>query len=100
MIVLKLITKFQFFILIPNTPVYYTMAHFSKYIRPGAIRIGFENSDDSIMVTAAKNLDESIAVVVFNEDAEAKSLSLSLNGKNVDLRISGQALQTIIIQNK
>ncbi len=82
------------------TPVYYTMAHFSKYIRPGAIRIGFENSDDSIMVTAAKNLDESIAVVVFNEDAEAKNLSLSLNGKNVDLRISGQALQTIIIQNK
>lgn len=82
------------------TPVYYTMAHFSKYIRPGAIRIGFENSDDSIMVTAAKNLDKSIAVVVFNQDAEAKSLNLSLHGKNVDLKISGQALQTIIIQTK
>jgi glucosylceramidase len=79
------------------TPVYYTMAHFSKYIRPGAVRIGFENPDESIMVTAAKNTDGSIAVVVFNQDSEAKDFKLSLNESNVDIQIKAQAIQTIII---
>ncbi len=79
------------------TPLYYTMAHFSKYIRPGAVRIGFTNSDDSIMVTAAKNPDGSIAVVVFNQDFESKNFNISLNDNSIDLQISGQAIQTIIV---
>ncbi|MEZ5195198.1 MAG: hypothetical protein R2764_01970 [Bacteroidales bacterium] len=36
------------------TPLYYTLSHFSKFIRPGAKRIGFENADEGLMVTAAK----------------------------------------------
>ncbi len=79
------------------TPLYYTMAHFSKFIRPGAERIGFENSDKDLMVTAAKNPDGSIAVVVFNQDSESKNFNLSLNDNSIDLQISGQAIQTIII---
>lgn len=79
------------------TPLYYTMAHFSKYIRPGAEVIAVQNSDNSLMVTAAKNLDGTIAVVVFNPDQGVKNLNLSLKNKNVHLRISGQAIQTIVI---
>ena len=81
------------------TPLYYTMAHFSKYIRPGAKRIGLENSDKDLMVTAAKNPDNSIAVVVFNEGNEAKSINLSLGENSVNIQISGQAIQTIVIPN-
>jgi len=81
------------------TPIYYTLAHFSKYIRPGAERIGFANSDDALMVTAAKNPDGSIAVIVFNQGSEAKSLNLSLNESAVDIQISAQAIQTIVIPN-
>ena len=79
------------------TPLYYTMAHFSKFIRPGAERIGFTNSDDAIMVTAAKNPDGSVAVVIFNQDSKAKNFNLSLNKSSIDIQISGQAIQTIII---
>ena len=79
------------------TPIYYTLTHFSKFIRPGATRIGFENSDDSIMTTAALNPDGTIAVVVFNQDSESKSFTLSLNESAIDIKISGQAIQTIII---
>ena len=75
------------------------MAHFSKYIRPGAVRIGFENSDDTIMVTAAKNPDGSIAVIIFNQGSEAKNFNLTLNESATDIQISGQAIQTIIIPN-
>lgn len=81
------------------TPVYYTMAHFSRYIRPGAVRIGFESSDDAIMVTAAKNPDNSIAVIVFNQDTEPKNFTLSLNEQTINIQIKSQAIQTILIHN-
>jgi glucosylceramidase len=81
------------------TPIYYTMAHFSKYIRPGALRIGLANSGEVLMATAAKNPDGSIAVVIFNEDKKAKYLNLALGDRNVNISIKGQAIQTIIIPN-
>ena len=79
------------------TPLYYTMSHFSKFIRPGATRIGFENSDESLLVTAAKNKDGSVAVIVFNEDEESKRFALSIYGKTKKINIDKQAIQTIII---
>ena len=81
------------------TPIYYTLAHFSKYIRPGAKRIGFENSDKTLMITAAQNPDGTIAVVVFNQENEAKDFQLNLGEQSIDLSIDGQAIQTIIIPN-
>jgi len=80
------------------TPLYYTMAHFSKFIRPGAVRIGFTNPDKDLMVTAAKNVDGSIAVVVFNQTEETKNISLTINKKLVDLKISAKAIQTVLIK--
>lgn len=79
------------------TPLYYTMVHFSRYIRPGAVRIGFENSDEELMVTAAKNPDGTIAVVVLNMGTETKGFQLKLAEESVDIQINGKALQTIII---
>lgn len=82
------------------TPIYYTLSHFSKFIRPGATRIGFENSDESLMVTAAQNVDGSIAVVIFNEGEIAKNISLSLNGQTRDFSITQKTIQTIMIPNE
>jgi len=79
------------------TPLYYTMAHFSKFIRPGATRIGFDLSDDSLMATAAQNPDGSIAVVVLNQEATAKTFSLQLGKQQIPVAIDGQAVQTILI---
>jgi len=81
------------------TPLYYTMAHFSKYIRPEAVRIGFENSDENLQVTAAKNPDGSIAVIAFNEGEDEKTIELTLNNKSTNLTISAKAIQTIVIAN-
>jgi len=79
------------------TPIYYVMAHFSKYIRPEAKIIGFENSDNDLMVTAAQNPDKSIVVVVLNQGTAAKSFILSLGTKSKKISISANALQTIVI---
>jgi len=79
------------------TPLYYTLAHFSKYIRPGAVRIGFENPDQTLMMTATQNPDESIIVVVLNMETKPRDVKLSLGTSTVDVQISPQAIQTIVI---
>jgi glucosylceramidase len=79
------------------TPLYYTLAHFSRFIRPGAIRIGVQHTSADLMVTAALNPDGSIAVVVFNPAAEPAGMQLMLNGKVTDISISAQAIQTILL---
>jgi len=82
------------------TPLYYTLSHFSKYIRPGAKRIGFELSDNSLLATAAKNPDGSIVVVLLNESSESKKITLSLGGEKANISIDAQAIQTILIASK
>ena len=82
------------------TPIYYTLAHFSKYIRPTAKRIGFTNTDEELMVTSAKNPDGSIAVIVFNQNKDSKSFMLSLGDNKVSIQIAAQAIQTIVISPK
>lgn len=82
------------------TPLFYTMTHFSKFIRPNAEVIGVDHSDKDLQITAAQNTDGSIAMVVFNEGNVNKQFNLSLNGDTKRIAISGQAIQTIIIPTK
>lgn len=79
------------------TPIYYVMAHFSKYIRPGAKVIGVDHTDDSLMVTAAQNPDGTIAVVVFNPNETTKNFKLTLGDRSTQVQIDAKALQTIVI---
>lgn len=79
------------------TPLYYTMLQFSRYIRPGALRIGISISDESLMATAVKNPDGTIAVIVLNMETTPKDFSLSLLNEETSIRIQPQALQTILI---
>lgn len=80
------------------TPLYYTMAHFSKFIRPGAARIGFNHKDKDLMVTAAINPDKSIAVVLFNPTNTARNIELQLLNQKASFSISSNAIQTIVIK--
>lgn len=78
------------------TPLYYVMAHFSKYIRPGAVRIGFDNRDHEIKVTAAENPDGSVPVVVFNPTEKEKTFSVALGTQEITATITAKAIQTIL----
>lgn len=79
------------------TPLYYSLEHFSKFIRPGAVRIGFACSDKELMVTAAKNPDGSIAVVILNQEENSKNFTLYISGQKQSFSIGGKAIQTILI---
>ena len=79
------------------TPLYYVMAQFSKYARPGAKRIDFKCSDESLMTSAVLNPDGTIALFVLNMESEPKQFVVKKGSKTTQVRIEGSALQTIII---
>lgn len=83
------------------TPLYYLLSHFSKFIRPNAVRIGLEAEEvEGIIYTAAKNPDGSIAVVVFNKNEENYALELALEESNYTIQIGPRTMQTIHLQAK
>ncbi|MFO7845944.1 MAG: glycoside hydrolase family 30 protein [Balneolaceae bacterium] len=79
------------------TPLYYTMAQFSRFIRPGAVRIGHQQSEEGLQLTAVQNPDDTIAVVLLNQDENSKGIELELNGKTASFAIPGKAIQTVVI---
>jgi len=83
------------------TPLYYLLSHFSKFIRPNALRIGLEGAEiEGLIHTAAKNPDGSIAVVVFNRNKESYQLSLNIETNNHKVLIGPRTMQTIHLQKK
>ncbi|PRP68245.1 glycoside hydrolase family 30 protein [Nonlabens agnitus] len=81
------------------TPLYYTMAHFSKFIRPGAQMIEVDNPDKDLVATAAKNPDGSIAFVIFNEGMEQKDYTLRFRESEINIKLGPQSLQTVVLPN-
>ena len=80
------------------TPLYYVMAHFSKFIRPGAIKIACEINHNEVVSTAVKNSDGSIVIALFNPTNEAYNIDLKINNNSQLISISPKALQTIILK--
>ncbi|MCU0350738.1 MAG: glycosyl hydrolase family 30 [Flavobacterium sp.] len=80
------------------TPLYYVMAHFSKFMRPGAVKIGCEIDNKNLKVTAVQNPDKSIALVIFNPTTEAHAIEIKNNNQLSTLSIPGKALQTVVIK--
>jgi O-glycosyl hydrolase len=56
----------------------WAFANFSRYVRPGAIRIGATTSDSGLELTAFRNRDGSVAIVVLNNDTTSDTVSFSL----------------------
>ncbi len=79
------------------TPLYYVLSHFSKFIRPDAIRTGIDTKHDALMATAVKNKDGSNVVIVFNESDKPIHYKLTIDNKEKTILIDQQAIQTIVV---
>lgn len=80
------------------TPLYYILQHFSRYVRPEAVRIGFEITTDDLQVTAFENIDKSIVVVVLNNTLKNQNFEIQLNHWKKNIKIEEQSIQTLVIQ--
>lgn len=71
--------------------------HFGKYIKPDAVRIGHSRYTDDIEVTAFKNPDGSIAVVMLNQTEKALPVTLRIKDECVSLELTACSISTGII---
>ena len=74
------------------------IGHFSRYILPGAKRIGFSRCNDTLEVTAAKNPDGQIVVVLLNKGNEDASYAIRINGQIIRIEIAANTLNTVVIE--
>ena len=82
------------------TNSYYYIGHFSKFIRPRAIRIASVSSSNDLLTTAFKNTDGSLAIIVMNSTDKNIHYSIALQSKAAYLKALPHSIQTILITNR
>ena len=75
---------------------FYYLGHFSKFIRPGAVRIAHSVTTDALEVTAFQNSDNTIAVVVMNRTDEKIAFTLKADDKAVVSTSPAHSIITMI----
>ena len=76
-------------------PSFYYLAHFSKFVQPGARRIHSEGGPPGIQSIAFRNPDGTLAVVVFNPTEQPAEFALGVAEEaNVTCQIPARGIQT------
>ena len=76
---------------------YHYIGHFSRFLLPGAKRIGHSRCDDKAELTAAKNPDGSLAVVLLNRGQADVSCAIRMNGQIIRITLPSKTISTICI---
>jgi glucosylceramidase len=76
---------------------FYAIAHFSRFVRPGAERIASSNSSDGRFISAAfRNANGSKAMVVLNQGSTAGAFRTVFNGRSVAVDLPASGVATLI----
>ncbi|MDY0276506.1 MAG: glycoside hydrolase family 30 protein [Acholeplasma sp.] len=79
---------------------YYYIGHFSKFIKPGAFRIKYqENLLEGFSLVAYENPDKEIVVVVLNETDRDELINIVLEGRGVEIFVSARSINTVVISD-
>ena len=76
---------------------YYYIGHFSKFIKRGAKRIGFSRYSTDIEITAFKNPDNTIAIVLLNRNDFNKEYNICLNDILIHDNLDSHAIVTLLL---
>jgi O-glycosyl hydrolase len=61
----------------------WAFANYSRFVRPGAVRVAAASSDNGLEVTAFKNTDKKVAIVALNTNASPVTVTFSLDGSGM-----------------
>ncbi|GMH88248.1 hypothetical protein TrST_g10311 [Triparma strigata] len=80
---------------------YYYVAHFSKFVKPGSVRIDWSLGDDApadVETTAFLTPDDDIVVIVMNKGNEDASVTVvdAASGDKADISISARSMNTLV----
>lgn len=79
---------------------YYALAHFSKVIRPKAVRVGSPN-DEKVRSVAFRNADGSVAVVLFNDSDSPENVEVVVRGTEaVTLQMPAKSALTVMVKDQ
>lgn len=71
------------------------IGHFSRYIQPGARRIGISRFDGRVEVTAFRNPDGGVAAVLLNRQPEELSFFLRMSGRVYPVTLPAESISTV-----
>ena len=74
------------------------IGHFSRYIKPGAVRIGSSRCDDKVEMLTAQNPDGSIAVVLLNKNDKDVNYTIRIQGKLIRILLPARTISTMEIE--
>ncbi len=74
---------------------YYIIGHASKFVRPGAVRIG-STSPAALPNVAFQNPDGKKVAIVLNDSGEAKTFNLRFEGRRMVATLQGGAVGTFV----
>jgi len=80
-----------------RNPAYYVIAHASKFVRPGSVRINSTSSSELPNV-AFKNIDGSIVIVVLNDSGSEKIFNAAVDEFGFHSKLSAGAVGTYIYE--
>ena len=79
---------------------YYYIGHFSRFIRPGADRVGCAKTLDALDATAFLNIDGTVAVVVLNRSEQPVDFLLKIQGFQAKTDIPAHGIKTYLFEEK
>lgn len=74
---------------------YYTIAHFSKFVRPGSVHLD-SSSPETLSNAAFQTPSHNIVLVVANMESEAQTFNVSYRGKLFAAKLEGGAVGSFI----
>lgn len=77
-------------------PSYWHIAHFSKYIAPGAKRVLCSGGDDSVYQTAYVNPDGTIVIVILNVADKDFDTNVDIDGESFGIKLEKHSIVTIL----
>lgn len=75
---------------------FYAIAHFSKFVRPGARRIDSNQMGDGISNVAFQNPDGSIVLVILNETTSNKSINVQAGDQHLEINSNANSVSTLV----
>jgi glucosylceramidase len=78
---------------------YYTIGHLSKFVKPGAVRIGSTSYgttgwNGQLMSAAFRNSDGTTALVVHNENDDPRSFAVAVGDQSFEYELPGGSIAT------
>ena len=80
-----------------KTPTFYYISHFAKYIKPGSKRIHVNKFSENISVSAFKNPDKSVIIVLLNKSNKNVEYNLCYQQFVFHDNLDSHAIVTFVI---